>query len=537
MTNEWIDWSGENRVRTPLRGGGCNNFLNNNYTNQKVIFGMGLKANTLMKSTQRPKDMPVGMPPLTPGTNKKLAEVLKASFASWEKEAQNRNITKDPRHWSEEHVVCWLSWATKEFSLECVNIEAFSKMRGRDMVALGRDGFLAKAPPFTGDILWEHLEILQKDCEKSLENVPTNVYESVCGSEISDFLGNQRTTPNSQSYTNNKPFSSITNGFNAPHDRNENSSPSSAAMLAHPQQHQPVSQNSMSYNVQVNSAHKNISSSSTSTGAYSIQNMKEEPNTGANNYSSAVNGNGPDDMASFGLFTHPGPYEEPEYHSLSQDAQNQPPYLENSPEFYAGMLEQKYNQPYHKNPFNSRGRFHDNYPDYSTYDSPAFQTVPSSTTSSDHWNVQHSHNGDFQHPVYMTTMGIDKTILGGYPTAGGIQCFNGTGPIQLWQFLLELLMDKTCQNFISWTGEGWEFKLTDPDEVARRWGVRKNKPKMNYEKLSRGLRYYYDKNIIHKTAGKRYVYRFVCDLQNLIGCSPEELCAKLDVKTEKRDDE
>lgn len=68
----------------------------------------------------------------------------------------------DPRHWSEEHVVCWLSWATKEFSLECVNIEAFSKMRGRDMIALGRDGFLAKAPPFTGDILWEHLEILQK---------------------------------------------------------------------------------------------------------------------------------------------------------------------------------------------------------------------------------------------------------------------------------------------------------------------------------------------------------------------------------------
>ena len=54
-------------------------------------------------------------------------------------------------------------------------------------------------------------------------------------------------------------------------------------------------------------------------------------------------------------------------------------------------------------------------------------------------------------------------------------------------------------------------------QVARRWGTRKNKPKMNYEKLSRGLRYYYDKNIIHKTAGKRYVYRFVCDLQSLLG--------------------
>ena len=58
-----------------------------------------------------------------------------------------------------------------------------------------------------------------------------------------------------------------------------------------------------------------------------------------------------------------------------------------------------------------------------------------------------------------------------------------------FQFLLELLTDKSCQHFINWTGDGWEFKMTDPDEVARRWGIRKNKPKMNYEKLSRGLRY------------------------------------------------
>ncbi|MCP3668232.1 MAG: hypothetical protein GY696_38050, partial [Gammaproteobacteria bacterium] len=85
--------------------------------------------------------------------------------------------------------------------------------------------------------------------------------------------------------------------------------------------------------------------------------------------------------------------------------------------------------------------------------------------------------------------------------------FNGSGPIQLWQFLLELLTDKSCQHFIAWTGDGWEFKMIDPDEVARRWGLRKNKLKMNYEKLSRGLRYYYDKNIILKTAGKRYIYR------------------------------
>jgi len=99
----------------------------------------------------------------------------------------------------------------------------------------------------------------------------------------------------------------------------------------------------------------------------------------------------------------------------------------------------------------------------------------------------------------------------------------GSGPIQLWQFLLELLTDRDCQNCIAWTGREWEFKLIDPEEVARRWGSRKNKPKMNYEKLSRGLRYYYDKNIIHKVPGKRYVYRFVCDLESMLGMSFTEL--------------
>ena len=52
---------------------------------------------------------------------------------------------------------------------------------------------------------------------------------------------------------------------------------------------------------------------------------------------------------------------------------------------------------------------------------------------------------------------------------------------------------------------------------------------MNYEKLSRGLRYYYHKNIIHKTAGKRYVYRFVCDVQGMLGKTAREVLASLNV--------
>ena len=40
------------------------------------------------------------------------------------------------------------------------------------------------------------------------------------------------------------------------------------------------------------------------------------------------------------------------------------------------------------------------------------------------------------------------------------------------------------------------------------WGLRKRKPTMNYDKLSRAIRYYYDKKIMHKVHGKRYVYKF-----------------------------
>ncbi|MFT7803406.1 Friend leukemia integration 1 transcription factor-like isoform X4 [Arapaima gigas] len=84
----------------------------------------------------------------------------------------------------------------------------------------------------------------------------------------------------------------------------------------------------------------------------------------------------------------------------------------------------------------------------------------------------------------------------------------GSGQIQLWQFLLELLSDSANAGCITWEGTGGEFKMTDPDEVARRWGERKSKPNMNYDKLSRALRYYYDKNIMTKVHGKRYAYKF-----------------------------
>ncbi|XP_069739293.1 ETS domain-containing transcription factor ERF-like, partial [Phaenicophaeus curvirostris] len=84
----------------------------------------------------------------------------------------------------------------------------------------------------------------------------------------------------------------------------------------------------------------------------------------------------------------------------------------------------------------------------------------------------------------------------------------GSRQIQLWHFILELLREERYRGVIAWQGDAGEFVIKDPEEVARLWGARKCKPHMNYDKLSRALRYYYNKRILHKTKGKRFTYKF-----------------------------
>ncbi|CAL1675912.1 unnamed protein product [Lasius platythorax] len=488
-------------------------------------------------------DIPAQVPPLTPGTNKKMAEALEAVFASWEKERLRLNITKDPRQWSEAAVAHWLHWAIGEFSLEGMAMQPWQHMTGKQICAMGKESFLARAPTtFMGDILWEHLEILQKGGYNHLRS-------PVCQDESQ----RDETSPPPHSHSTQPP----TSHSSTPNSNNNNNNNNNA-----------------------NNAYihlRNLNQLKTESN-YSNHHIAEHLQSGGGGLGSGgdLGGTGSNESdlrganatESYMTPAHYSGYDEAsEYHSLPQDHQAPHPYnLDSSPDFYGASgihIEPKY-QP---SPFKNypRGRYHEGYSEsggYGQYDATPFQTVPGSGSGAggggvggDQWGVglgDHlSHHPAFlaglgprdssnpHHPTSITNNADQKPLLQSPMLASyaGGPCFTGSGPIQLWQFLLELLTDKSCQGFISWTGDGWEFKLTDPDEVARRWGVRKNKPKMNYEKLSRGLRYYYDKNIIHKTAGKRYVYRFVCDLQSLLGYTPEELHAMVDLKPEKKEED
>ncbi|XP_068121617.1 SAM pointed domain-containing Ets transcription factor isoform X2 [Hyperolius riggenbachi] len=85
-------------------------------------------------------------------------------------------------------------------------------------------------------------------------------------------------------------------------------------------------------------------------------------------------------------------------------------------------------------------------------------------------------------------------------------------PIHLWQFLKELLLKPhSYGSSIRWLNkEKGIFKIEDSAQVARLWGIRKNRPAMNYDKLSRSIRQYYKKGIIRKPdVSQRLVYQFV----------------------------
>jgi len=68
-----------------------------------------------------------------------------------------------------------------------------------------------------------------------------------------------------------------------------------------------------------------------------------------------------------------------------------------------------------------------------------------------------------------------------------------SGTKKITQWILSLLRDPEYNpRVISWENEEkGVFYITDTAKFAKLWGMRKKNPSMNYEKLSRAMRYYY----------------------------------------------
>lgn len=110
----------------------------------------------------------------------------------------------------------------------------------------------------------------------------------------------------------------------------------------------------------------------------------------------------------------------------------------------------------------------------------------------------------------------------------------------LWDFLQQLLNDPSQRytHYIAWKSrETGVFKIVDPPGLARLWGIQKNHLSMNYDKMSRALRYYYRVNILRKVQGERHCYQFLrnpTELKNIKNISL--LRQQMRIKSEPDDD-
>nr|XP_054761513.1 DNA-binding protein Ets97D-like [Lytechinus pictus] len=86
----------------------------------------------------------------------------------------------------------------------------------------------------------------------------------------------------------------------------------------------------------------------------------------------------------------------------------------------------------------------------------------------------------------------------------------------LWDFLVQLLKNKTYMPYIRWEDRRERvFRILDPVQIANLWGLQKNRTNMTYEKLSRALRYYYKMGILQKEQGQKLTYRFLQDPKDI----------------------
>lgn len=81
---------------------------------------------------------------------------------------------------------------------------------------------------------------------------------------------------------------------------------------------------------------------------------------------------------------------------------------------------------------------------------------------------------------------------------------------RLWEFIRDLLKNREyCPSLICWDNyEEGMFRFVHSDKVAKLWGSKKDNPEMNYEKLSRAMRYYYKSKVLQPVIGRRLVYKF-----------------------------
>ncbi|XP_057379733.1 ets DNA-binding protein pokkuri-like [Daphnia carinata] len=403
----------------------------------------------------------------------------------------------DPRTWGREDVLTFLRWCEREFDLPGLDLDKF-QMNGKALCLLNKSDIAERAPG-SGDVVHNALQLLLRDAP----------------------------------YTGRVPSSPLTPHPHTAHQQHLLSHALAAAAAHHHQQQQQQQQ-------QQNSSSSGANSSGNNGGGshlLSPPNSARTP-TSASGWPSANQLFSSADFHSLGhliqqtnsVTLSPAP-------SVSDGSGNSqggsPSHAEQSAaaaaaaaalaaqahiNFYTQALAQAHNQAQaaansaqagSNSGSQSDSEENDSVQDNSPSRSPAPSTPihlvpppmsPLATTFSS----------------AASSKSMDKDPLATTPLSdrggGGDGLDSGSNGRLLWDFLQQLLNDPSQRysHYIAWKNrETGVFKITDPAGLARLWGIQKNHPSMNYDKMSRALRYYYRVNILRKVQGERHCYQFL----------------------------
>ena len=76
--------------------------------------------------------------------------------------------------------------------------------------------------------------------------------------------------------------------------------------------------------------------------------------------------------------------------------------------------------------------------------------------------------------------------------------------------MLDLLQSPEYNpSVVTWHNlDNMEFRVNDSTRLGGLWGVEKDNNTMNFDKLSRAIRFYYKKKVFQSVANKRLIYKF-----------------------------
>uniref|UniRef100_A0A8D8Z1W4 GA-binding protein alpha chain n=2 Tax=Cacopsylla melanoneura TaxID=428564 RepID=A0A8D8Z1W4_9HEMI len=93
--------------------------------------------------------------------------------------------------------------------------------------------------------------------------------------------------------------------------------------------------------------------------------------------------------------------------------------------------------------------------------------------------------------------------------------------MSLWEFFLNLLIDKTCKEVIVWCDDNGKFKILNTDKVAELWGACLNQNVCcTFDSIQNVISKGVYKEYLTHVPGEKYTYQFMIDINEVLGISP-----------------